>query len=52
MVTGEVHDTLVQGLPDYPDYDINVQGTTTAGDRTEPLISLVLTGTHLILGVG
>lgn len=47
MVSGEVYDTAISGLVDYPEYDINVQGTTTGGGAPEPLISLVMTGTHL-----
>lgn len=46
-VAGEVHGSLIPSLVDYPDYDINVQGTTTEGGHPEPFVSLGLTGTHL-----
>ncbi|KAL8174440.1 UNVERIFIED_CONTAM: hypothetical protein K2H54_044849 [Gekko kuhli] len=42
-VSGEAYGTAISGLVDYPEYDINIQGTTTGGSAPEPLISLVMT---------
>ncbi|XP_060107772.1 tenascin isoform X2 [Heteronotia binoei] len=42
-VSGEAYSTAISGLVDYPEYDMNVQGTTTGGGAPEPLISLVMT---------
>ncbi|XP_077163047.1 tenascin isoform X4 [Paroedura picta] len=42
-VSGEAFDAAISGLIDYPEYDFNIQGTTTGGGSPEPLISLVMT---------
>ncbi|XP_042335082.1 tenascin isoform X1 [Sceloporus undulatus] len=39
----EAPETLISGSVDYTDYDINIQGTTTDGGQSDPLVSLVMT---------